>query len=78
LFAHEWKAKYSQSISQGEPKDKRSESQDTHLKANVLPREFSGLLTGGPHNAFCVEGIVHKGGQVFTLSGLNALKVVFE
>lgn len=78
LFAQEWKAKYSQSISQGEQKDRRSDSQDTHLKANVLPREFSGLLTGGPQNEFCVEGIIHKGGHVFALSGLNALKVAFE
>jgi hypothetical protein len=77
LFAQDWQNIPSSSLSHSDQKASYSHSQSSQLQYTVLPREFTGLIKGGPKNNFLVEGIVHKGGEIFDLTGTNALKTVF-
>jgi hypothetical protein len=78
LFARDWQQDRSLSFSQQEKGFNFSNSVGQKLEFVVQPREFSGLLKGGPANDFLVEAIVHQGGKRFNTGGLNALLTVFR
>ena len=78
LFAQDWQQDRSQSYAQKEKGFNVSNSVSQKLQYVVQPREFSGLMKGGPENDFLVEAIIHQGGKRFNTGGLNALLTEFR
>ena len=77
LFAKDWVRAESRGLSQSEGKLTTNQNEKPDLQDTILPREFSGMMTGGAEHGFMVEGIVNRGGQRFKLTGTNALRVLF-
>lgn len=77
LFAKDWHQRDSQNFSQQQSGESFGTSSAPQLEYTVLPREFSGLLKGGPENNYQVEAVIHQGGKTFGLSGINALRTIF-
>ena len=48
------------------------------MEAEIEPREFSRLRSGGPDNGWIVDGIVFQNGRVFKASGRTWLPVQFN
>ncbi|GMU37836.1 MAG: TraM recognition domain-containing protein [Phycisphaerae bacterium] len=48
------------------------------MEAEIEPREFTRLRTGGPDNGWIVDGIVFQNGRVFKASGRTWLPVQFN
>ena len=80
LFGHHWinAHSYRLDMNKGHSDPSYGLNYQEDSRFIVEPREFTDLKTGGPNNAFMVEGIVHKGGKTFNTSGGNALIVQFN
>jgi len=77
LFAREWQTQTSQSVSSSNGQINTGTNTSQQLQYSVIPRNFTGLMKGGPKNNFWVEGLVHQGGQTFHGSQTNALRTLF-
>ena len=59
------------------PNFSRSNSRSIILERQVRPEEFVSLATGGPYNAYTVEGYIHRQGDTI-LSGENHTLMSFN
>jgi len=78
LFAREWQTTSGTNVSFAGGAFTGGQSSSQVLEYSVLPREFSGLLTGGPSNNRLVEAIIHQKGKLFGATGTNALRATFS
>ena len=55
----------------------QSKSAQEQLQADVQPKEFTLLRSGGPDNGLCVDAILTRTGHIWS-SGKNFLHVTFR
>ncbi len=78
VYAEDYVSKTSSSFQVGDQSSPNiSHSYDQEKRFTVMPREFFGLLKGGPNNDYQVEALIHQAGKVFSGSQINALKTTF-
>lgn len=78
LFARDWQTKVGSSVNFSQGNFSGGNSSSEVLEYTVLPKDFSGLMTGGPPNNYIVEAIIHQKGKVFSSTGTHALRTAFQ